>query len=78
MSEKSAWQKYKENLGDTRPWHLLLSEQYEKNKELVDERLSICKQCPELIKLTTQCKKCGCFMDAKTKLKLAECPLGKW
>jgi hypothetical protein len=78
MTEKSAWQKYKESLGDTRPWHLLLSEQYEKNKELVAERLSICKECPELIKLTTQCKQCGCFMNLKTKLADATCPLGKW
>jgi hypothetical protein len=38
----------------------------------------MCKACPELIKLTTQCKKCGCFMDAKTELPHAECPLGKW
>jgi hypothetical protein len=31
-----------------------------------------------LIKLTSQCKKCGCFMEAKTKLPNAECPIGKW
>ena len=45
---------------------------------LSNERYSICKSCPELIKLTKQCKKCGCFMVAKTKLQLATCPLGKW
>jgi hypothetical protein len=47
-------------------------------KELSEERYSICNACPELIKLTKQCKKCGCFMAAKTKLQLATCPLGKW
>jgi hypothetical protein len=47
-------------------------------EELSNERYSICKACPELIKLTKQCKKCGCFMAAKTKLQLATCPLGKW
>jgi hypothetical protein len=47
-------------------------------ESIANERLSICKACPELIKLTTQCKKCGCFMAAKTKLKMATCPLGKW
>ena len=47
-------------------------------KELAEERYSICNACPELIKLTKQCKKCGCFMLAKTKLQLATCPLGKW
>ena len=47
-------------------------------ESLSNERYSICKSCPELIKLTKQCKKCGCFMVAKTKLQLATCPLGKW
>jgi len=45
---------------------------------LFNERYSICKACPELIKLTKQCKKCGCFMTVKSKMKLASCPLGKW
>ncbi len=48
------------------------------SNEVAEQRYSICKGCPELIKLTKQCKKCGCFMAAKTKLKLATCPLGKW
>ena len=70
MSENlPPWQKYKENLGETRPWV---------DEEKAKERFSICKGCPELIKLTTQCKKCGCFMKVKTKLEKAECPLGKW
>ncbi len=46
--------------------------------EKSSERYSICKECPELIKLTKQCKKCGCLMNRKTKLELATCPLGKW
>jgi predicted Zn-ribbon and HTH transcriptional regulator len=75
--ELSAWEKYKESLGESRPWHLLDKENYVED-DLAKERLSICKTCPELIKLTTQCKKCGCFMSAKTKLKMASCPIGKW
>jgi hypothetical protein len=78
MTEKSAWQKYKENLGDTRPWDLVNPTNYVKDKSISDKRLEICKACPELIKLTTQCKKCGCFMAAKTKLEHATCPIGKW
>jgi len=31
-------------------------------------RLAICNACPEYIKSTSQCKKCGCFMSAKTRL----------
>jgi hypothetical protein len=53
------------------------------NTEWADEakalqRYEICKSCPELIKLTKQCKKCGCQMQLKTKLELAACPIGKW
>lgn len=76
-SKKSAWEKYKENLGSTRPWDMLDSSQ--KVSDIVsDERMSICLSCPELLKSTKQCKKCGCFMALKTKLKDAECPIGKW
>jgi hypothetical protein len=45
---------------------------------LFEKRYSICQECPELIKLTKQCKKCGCFMKVKSRMKLAKCPLGKW
>jgi hypothetical protein len=46
--------------------------------ELAKKRMEICKACPHFISLTTQCKKCGCIMAAKTKLKNATCPIGKW
>jgi hypothetical protein len=46
--------------------------------ELATSRMSICQGCPELIKLTSQCKKCGCIMSIKTKLEAAKCPIGKW
>lgn len=75
--QKSAWEKYKENLGDARPWDLLDKDNYVE-ESVAKERFLVCKGCPELIKLTSQCKKCGCFMAGKTKLKTAECPLGKW
>ncbi len=73
----SAWEEYKKNLGDSRPWQMLNKDNFI-SLEDSNARLSICKECPELIKLTTQCKKCGCFMAAKTKLENARCPLGKW
>ena len=41
-------------------------------------RIAICNSCPEYVKTTTQCRKCGCFMSAKTRLKTASCPIGKW
>jgi hypothetical protein len=78
MSEKSAWQKYKENLGETRPWDLLNPNTVWATEDVAKERFDLCNSCPELIKLTKQCKQCGCFMAAKTKLDNATCPLGKW
>ena len=79
MSENlSPWQKYKQNLGQTRPWDMLNPVKYVEDSAVSDARFEICKACPELIKLTTQCRKCGCFMAAKTKLQEAVCPIGKW
>jgi hypothetical protein len=77
MEKESAWKKYKKNLGDTRPWHLVNLKDYV-SEEISNNRYSICMECPELIKLTKQCKKCGCFMAAKTKLEKAACPIGNW
>lgn len=79
MSEKlTPWQQYKKNLGETRPWDIVNPNTEWASEEKSVKRYDICKACPELIKLTNQCKKCGCFMVAKTKLELATCPLGKW
>jgi hypothetical protein len=79
MSEElTPWQRYKQNLGETRPWDVVNPSTEWATSEVAEERYSICKACPELIKLTKQCKKCGCFMIAKTKLQGAVCPLGKW
>jgi hypothetical protein len=78
VSELTPWQKYKQNLGNTRPWDLVnVNTEYIDDKTASD-RYMICRACPELIKLTKQCKKCGCFMNVKTKLSMATCPLGKW
>ncbi len=80
MSDKkiSAWQQYKSNLGETRFWDVV-----NPNAERISEddsaiRLDICKACPELISLTKQCKKCGCFMSIKATFKASACPIGKW
>lgn len=78
MTEKSAWQKYKESLGDTRPWDLIDPGKYLEDMSIADDRYEICKACPELINLTKQCKQCGCVMSLKTKLEAATCPIGKW
>lgn len=72
----SAWSEYKKKLGETRPWHLLTQEKI--NEQTAERRLDICLSCDKLIKLTKQCRECGCIMPAKVKLEKATCPLGKW
>jgi hypothetical protein len=74
----SAWADYKKKLGTTRPWDVLNPNAPKATEEEAADRLSICSQCPELIKATSQCKQCGCFMKMKVKLKEASCPLLKW
>ena len=59
-----------------KPWDLLDKTQPRAEDELANLRYSICLECPSLIKISKQCKKCGCFMDAKTKLLAASCPIG--
>lgn len=45
--------------------------------DVVAERIQICTSCPELNRLK-MCKKCGCFMPVKIRLKSSSCPIGKW
>ena len=71
------WEEYKKKHGVT------IFDAFDPNvaradEKVAEERLSICASCPELIKLTKQCKKCGCFMSIKARLEEAKCPLGKW
>jgi hypothetical protein len=74
----SKWSEWKESLGETRPWDLIDPSKHVEDENLGRERFEICKSCPQLIELTGNCKKCGCFMALKTKLQAAVCPIGKW
>ena len=64
--------------GELRPWHLVNPNIPKSSEEEANARFEICKSCPELIKVTSTRKKCGCFMFLKTKLKEATCPINKW
>jgi len=46
--------------------------------EIKAERLSYCNSCEFLFEPTMQCKKCGCFVNAKTAIAPFKCPIGKW
>lgn len=79
MEEKlNPWSRYKQNLGETRPWDLFNSKTPRLTPEFAEERFNICVGCEHFIKMTAQCKKCGCFMAVKTKLAASACPVGKW
>lgn len=76
MGYKNAWEEYKAKNNVT-PIDLFNKNNYTEKIES-DKRMQICLGCEHLIKLTHQCKKCGCLMNLKTKLKDATCPIGKW
>ena len=63
---------------NVKPWDLLNPNKPRSLDEIAEERFSMCKGCEHFIKLSKQCKKCGCFMNLKTKLEEATCPIGKW
>ena len=62
---------------NVKPWDMFNGTPRATTEE-AERRFNICKSCPELVELTSTCKKCGCFMYMKTKLEPATCPLGKW
>ena len=61
-----------------RPWDMFNKKMGRVDSEIYKSRVEICQGCPELMKTTFQCKKCGCFMKQKAKLADASCPLEKW
>lgn len=75
--ELSPWQKFKAAQGNVKPWDMLRADG-KTTDDIAHERYNMCQNCEHFIKLTKQCKKCGCFMNLKTKLAGAECPEHKW
>lgn len=63
---------------DVKPWDMLNPREPRSQEEIVEYRLSICRTCEFFKPKTEQCRKCGCFMNLKTKLERANCPIGKW
>jgi hypothetical protein len=61
-----------------RPWDLFNKNLGRVETDVAEQRLETCKSCKHFLKTTHQCKKCGCFMDAKVKLPNASCPINKW
>lgn len=45
-------------------------------KEVIQRRINRCYKCQFLV--GTRCSQCGCFVVAKTGLKVSECPMKYW
>ena len=77
---KSKWEIWKEKNSEylARPWDLINPKVKKVSEEIYNKRYEICLSCDKLITSTKQCKECLCFMNLKTKLPHAFCPIGKW
>lgn len=42
------------------------------------ERMEICRKCEFFSARQERCKKCGCWLDYKTKFTASTCPIDKW
>ena len=62
---------------NAKPWDIL-NKNKRSTEEVYKERMDICGKCEFLFTPTKQCMKCGCFMEIKTKINNAFCPMGKW
>ena len=48
------------------------------SEQVKQERLNICKTCPEYSLALRTCKQCGCYMPAKSMFASSSCPLSHW
>lgn len=46
--------------------------------DLSEERFAICRQCDRFDSIMVRCRKCKCFLAAKTRFPGAKCPIGLW
>ena len=53
-----------------------LDEEIKASAELYDERLSVCKQCDNL--LSGMCRQCGCYVEMRAVVGKNYCPIKKW
>lgn len=48
------------------------------SQEVKQKRLAACETCTEYRLSVKVCRKCGCFMPAKTSFATVYCPIGRW
>ena len=59
-------------------WYFSL---FNKNEQLANKRISICKKCEYCVHIESLgdiCDRCGCILDAKTRVEDEKCELNKW
>jgi hypothetical protein len=61
-----------------KPWDFLNKNIGRVEQDIAEDRMDVCRSCEHFLKMTGQCKKCGCIMAIKSKLPNATCPIGKW
>jgi len=61
-----------------KPWDFLNKNIGRVEQDIAEDRMDVCRSCEHFLKMTGQCKKCGCIMAIKTKLPNATCPINKW
>ena len=57
-------------------------------QEVTEQRMAVCRACPNFDPADTQCGVCGCYLEIKTTLlvnrnmrgknEVTHCPLGQW
>ncbi len=48
------------------------------SKNIVEERLKICRSCDRFNESISMCRECGCNMILKTRFSVVNCPINKW
>jgi hypothetical protein len=48
------------------------------SKELKQQRIKICNECPKLSKDKNKCMECGCYIAYKAAITISKCPIQKW
>lgn len=70
--------KLKNKIDDFSTYKTKLKEKYLVSTEEQIRRITICNSCEFLFTPTRSCKKCGCFVDAKSTIANTDCPMSKW
>lgn len=55
-----------------------LTEDTSEIKLTYEDKITICRSCPNLIPVSEKCNLCGCYMQVKARFPFFHCPEEKW